>query len=98
MDTDAFIAVHRPQWDRLEELTRARTLDAGGIDELLALYQEVSTHLSTVRSTVPDPALISRLSLLVHRARLRITGARIPLWKHARTFFWADLTLSHIHI
>ncbi|WP_299304539.1 stage II sporulation protein M [uncultured Brachybacterium sp.] len=91
MDTDAFIAVHRPQWDRLQELTRSRQLDAAGIDELLSLYQETSTHLSTVRSTNPDPALISRLSLLVHRARLRITGARIPLWKHARTFFWEDL-------
>ena len=91
MDTDAFIAVHRPQWDRLQELTRSRHLDAAGIDELLSLYQETSTHLSTVRSTNPDPALISRLSLLVHRARLRITGARIPLWKHARTFFWEDL-------
>lgn len=91
MDTDAFIAVHRPQWDRLQELTRSRQLDAAGIDELLSLYQETSTHLSTVRSTNPDPALISRLSLLVHRARLRITGARIPLWKHARSFFWEDL-------
>lgn len=91
MDSDAFLAVHRPQWDRLQELTRSRTLDADGIDELLALYQETSTHLSTIRSTNPDPALISRLSLLVHRARLRITGARTPLWKHARTFFWEDL-------
>ncbi|MGO1567527.1 MAG: stage II sporulation protein M, partial [Brachybacterium sp.] len=91
MDTDAFIAVHRPQWDRLQELTRSRDPDAAGIDELLSLYQETSTHLSTVRSTNPDPVLISRLSLLVHRARLRITGARTPLWKHARTFFWEDL-------
>mgnify|MGYP003767565015 CR=1 FL=1 len=91
MDTDAFIAVHRPQWDRLQELTRSRDLDAAGIDELLSLYQETSTHLSTVRSTNPDPVLISRLSLLVHRARLRITGARTPLWKHARAFFWEDL-------
>ena len=91
MDTDAFIAVHRPQWERLQELTRSRTLDAAGIDELLSLYQETSTHLSTVRSTNPDPALVSRLSLLVHQARLRITGARTPLWKHARTFFWEDL-------
>lgn len=91
VDTDAFIAVHRPQWDRLQELTRSRSLDAAGVDELISLYQETSTHLSTVRSTTPDPALISRLSLLVHRARLRITGARIPLWKHARTFFWEDL-------
>lgn len=91
MDTDAFIAVHRPQWERLAALTRARTLDAQAIDELLALYQETSTHLSTVRSTNPDPALTARLSLLVHRARLRITGARVPLWKHARSFLWEDL-------
>lgn len=91
MDTDAFIAVHRPQWERLAALTRARSLDARDIDELLALYQEASTHLSTVRSTNPDPALTARLSLLVHRARLRITGARVPLWKNARTFLWEDL-------
>lgn len=91
MDTDAFIAVHGPQWDRLQDLTRSRSLDAAGVDELISLYQETSTHLSTVRSTAPDPALISKLSLLVHRARLRIAGARTPLWKHARTFFWEDL-------
>jgi len=91
VDTDAFIAVHRPQWDRLQELTRSRTLDAEGVDELMSLYQETATHLSTVRSTNPDPALTARLSLLVHRARLRITGARTPLWRHTRTFFWEDL-------
>ena len=91
MDTDAFIAVHRPQWDRLQELTRRRALDAADVDELLSLYQETATHLSTVRSTNPDPALTARLSLLVHRARLRITGARTPLWRHVRTFFWEDL-------
>ena len=91
VDIDAFISVHRPQWDRLAELTRARRLDAAGIDELLSLYRMTATHLSTVRSTNPDPALTARLSLLVHRARLRITGARTPLWKHARTFFWEDL-------
>src|SRR5690625_5843750 len=56
VDTDAFIAVHRPQWDRLQELTRSRTLDAEGVDELMSLYQETATHLSTVRSTNPDPA------------------------------------------
>src|SRR5690625_2490025 len=60
VDTDAFIAVHRPQWDRLQELTRSRTLDAEGVDELMSLYQETATHLSTVRSTNPDPALTAR--------------------------------------
>ena len=91
VDTDAFISVHSPQWERLAELTRTRRLDAEGIDELVSLYQATATHLSTVRSTNPDPALTARLSLLVHRARLRITGARTPLWKHARSFFWEDL-------
>lgn len=91
MDTDAFIAVHRPSWDRLAQLTRARHLDADGIDELISLYRTTATHLSTVRSTNPDPALTARLSLLLHRARLRITGARVPLWRHARTFFVEDL-------
>ncbi|MGY5765941.1 stage II sporulation protein M [Brachybacterium sp. DNPG3] len=91
MDIDAFIAVHRGDWERLRELTRRRRLAASEIDELIALYQETATHLSTVRSTVPDPALTARLSLLVHRARLRITGTRVPLWSHARRFLWDDL-------
>lgn len=91
MDTDAFIAVHRSSWDRLAALTRARRLDAAQIDELISLYQATATHLSTVRSTNPDPVLTARLSLLLHRARLRITGARVPLWRHARTFVADDL-------
>src|SRR5699024_5592970 len=91
VDTDALIAVHRQQLARLRELTRSRTLDADGIDALLTLYHETSTQVSTIRSNNPDPTLVSRLSLLVHQARLRITGARTPLWKHARTFFWEDL-------
>lgn len=91
MDLDAFIAVNRPHWDRLRTLTRARSLDAEQIDELLALYRRAATDLSTVRSRTPDPALTAQLSLLVHRARLRITGARVPLWKHVRTFVLDDL-------
>lgn len=91
VDIDAFIAVHREEWERLRELTSRRRLDAPEIDELIALYQETATHLSTVRSTVADPALTARLSLLVHRARLRITGTRVPLWSHLRRFFWDDL-------
>lgn len=91
VDTDAFIAVHRDEWQRLAALTRRRRLDGAEIDELISLYQATATHLSTIRSSNPDPQLISRLSLILHRARLRITGARVPLWRHARTFFWEDL-------
>jgi uncharacterized membrane protein SpoIIM required for sporulation len=49
-------------------------------DELVRLYQEVATHLSTVRSAAPDPVLVTRLSDLLQRARTRIAGAHEPAW------------------
>lgn len=91
MDIDAVIAVHRPQWERLRRLTSRRALDAEEIDELVALYQETATHLSVVRSTTADPALTAQLSLLLHRARLRITGTRVTTWAHVRAFVLRDL-------
>ncbi|MCL6423948.1 stage II sporulation protein M [Brachybacterium sp. JHP9] len=91
MDTDAFIAVHQSDWERLRALSRTRALDGEQIDELIALYQRTATHLSTIRSTSPDPVLTARLSVLLNRARLRITGARTPLWGQVRRFWWEDL-------
>ena len=40
-------------------------------DELVDLYQEVATHLSVIRSSAPDPAVITYLSALLARARTR---------------------------
>lgn len=91
MDIDAFIAVRGQDWERLRQLLRVRRPDAGEIDELVALYQRTATDLSLVRSRNPDPALQARLSMLVHRTRLRITGARTGLWAHVRAFLWDDL-------
>lgn len=91
MDTDAFIAVHGADWDRLDELSRTRRLDGARIEEMIALYQRVTAQLSTVRSTNPDPVLTARLSVILHRARLRITGARTPMWGQVKRFFWEDL-------
>src|SRR5690625_7814884 len=67
VDTDAFIAVHRPEWDRVQELTRSGTLDAGGVDELMSLDEETATHLSSVRSTHAAAALRAGLPLVEHR-------------------------------
>ena len=51
MDVDAFVVAHRPTWDRLEQLIkRRRKLTGAEVDELVDLYQRVSTHLSMVRS------------------------------------------------
>lgn len=80
MDVDAFVLAHRASWDRLELLlTRRRALTGAEVDELVDLYQRVSTHLSMVRSSSADPVLIGRLSGLVARARSVVTGAHAPL-------------------
>jgi uncharacterized membrane protein SpoIIM required for sporulation len=80
VDVDALAAVHGPSWDRLDALARRRRLDGSEADELVRLYQSVATDLSTVRSTAPDPVLVSRLSATLARARSRMTGAHEPAW------------------
>ena len=79
---------HRGTWDRLEYLTKhRRRLSGAEADELVDLYQRVSTHLSMVRSSSNDSVLIGRLSTLVARGRAAVTGAHAPL---SREFvrFW----------
>ncbi len=82
MDVDAFVLAHQDSWNRLDHLAkRRRTLTGPEVDELVDLYQRVSTHLSTVRSSSTDSVLVGRLSALVARARSAVTGAHAPLWR-----------------
>ena len=77
MDVDAFVFSHRGTWRRLDHLVkRRRHLSGAEVDELVDLYQRVSTHLSMVRSASTDSVLIGRLSSLVARARAAVTGAQ----------------------
>ena len=91
MDVDAFVLTHRGTWDRLDQLIkRRRSLSGAEVDELVELYQRVSTHLSILRSASTigsDSLLIGRLSSLIARARSVVTGAHAPL---SSTFvrFW----------
>lgn len=78
VDLDAFSAVHGATWTRLDALASQRHLTGAESDELVRLYQEVATHLSTVRSVAPDPAVVSRLSDILGRARAAISGAHEP--------------------
>ncbi|NRQ34766.1 stage II sporulation protein M [Nonomuraea sp. NN258] len=88
MDIDAFVTAHRPIWDRLEHLLKNRSsLTGDQVDELVDLYQRVSTHLSIVRSSSTDAMLIGRLSALVARARSAVTGAHAPAWREFIRFF-----------
>jgi uncharacterized membrane protein SpoIIM required for sporulation len=88
VDVDAFVLAHRGTWDRLDRLVgRRRSLTGAEVDELVELYQRVSTHLSMLRSATSDSVLIGRLSSLVAHARSVVTGAHAPL---SSTFvrFW----------
>jgi uncharacterized membrane protein SpoIIM required for sporulation len=88
VDVDAFVLAHRATWDRLEALVKRRKrLSGAEVDELVELYQKVSTHLSMVRSTSSDSVLVGRLSTLVARARSAVTGAHAPLWSEFARFW-----------
>ncbi|GAB3486473.1 stage II sporulation protein M [Nocardiopsis coralliicola] len=90
MDIDVFAAVHRDEWDRLEKLVRrSRRLSGDEVDELVDLYQKVSTHLSLVRSSGADPVLTGRLSGLVARSRAAVIGAESSAWRDIGRFFTA---------
>jgi uncharacterized membrane protein SpoIIM required for sporulation len=91
VDIDAYVAVHRPEWDRLEELVRRAgrpsRLTGAEVDELVRLYQRVATHLSVVQTRSPDPLLVARLSRLVAAGRAAVLGAHAPAWRQVAAFF-----------
>ncbi len=88
MDVDAYVAAHGRDWDRLEALSaRAGRLSGREVDELVTLYSRTSTHLSVVRSSSADPALVARLSRIVASARAAVTGTDAPAWRDLARFF-----------
>jgi uncharacterized membrane protein SpoIIM required for sporulation len=87
VNVDALVATHHEQWERLDQLSRRRRLSGAEADELLDLYERVSTHLSQVRSTAPDPALVRHLSSLLTRSRLALAGRQASTWSGVATFF-----------
>ena len=91
MDLDAFSAVHGSTWQRLDTLASQRHLSGAQSDELVRLYQEVATHLSTVRSVAPDPSVVSRLSDVLGRARAAIAGAHDPALSDVARFLVLSL-------
>ena len=84
---DAFSAVNGDKWSRLKELAAKRRLTGAEADELLALYQSASGHLSLVRSIAPESALSASLSATLALARTRFTGARSNATADLARFF-----------
>jgi len=94
VDLDAYVAAHREEWSRLEELlgraSRPRRLSGDEVDQLVELYQRTATHLSVVQSAGPDAVLVARLSTLVARARGVVAGSRRAAWSDVARFLRAD--------
>lgn len=94
MDVDRFIATNQPVWERLSELVRRASRGVGRLspdelDEIVVLYQRVSTHLSYARSRYRDPALTASLTGLTARAGALVYGTR-PRTVRALGRFFAD--------
>ncbi|WP_127504175.1 stage II sporulation protein M [Actinoplanes solisilvae] len=87
MDLDAFVAEHGGEWRRLRLLVSRRRLDADEADELVTLYQRTTTHLSIVRSRVPDAVILIELSNLVIAARAALVRGPRFSWRQSGRFF-----------
>ncbi len=76
---------------RAGRLRRSRTpslpLDAVAVEELLRLYQRASSDLSYARTHYRDPALISRLTILVADAQAVIHGSHTADFGSLSRFF-----------
>jgi uncharacterized membrane protein SpoIIM required for sporulation len=97
VDVDAYALAHQAEWDQLAALVRRRRrLTGAEADELVALYQRASTHLSHLRAgtviggTVVDPVRVARLATLVARARSAVTGTHVPSWRLVARFAVRD--------
>jgi uncharacterized membrane protein SpoIIM required for sporulation len=86
MDLDAYVSVHTGAWRRLEELSGRSSASGAEADELVDLYEQVGTHLSVIRSSSPDAAVVSYLSGLLARARIRLVGSKAMSWADISDF------------
>jgi uncharacterized membrane protein SpoIIM required for sporulation len=87
VDLDAYVQAHAHEWQRLDALLQRHRLSGPESDELVDRYQQVATHLSVVRTSAPDPALVAHLSSLLARARNRAVGTRVSTWRGVASFF-----------
>ncbi|MCS4485050.1 stage II sporulation protein M [Gleimia sp. 6138-11-ORH1] len=87
MDLDAYVATHQSTWAELDELSRKPRLSSAEADRLVKLYQQTTTHLSTLRSQAPDATLVMSLSAVVSRSRRKLGSSSESLLHSIQHFF-----------
>lgn len=80
MDIDQFLVQNRPTWKRLGQLSerahKRRKLTGDELEELVALYQRSSGHLSHAQAVYPDPEVLQELTMVVAGSSAVIYGSR----------------------
>jgi len=102
VNVDQFIRANQPAWDRLDELTKAsrrsvQSLSPEQVDELVALYQRTSAHLSHAREAYRSPALVNALTRRVAAAHGVIYGKRARSVRSIGRFFSETFPASVWH-
>lgn len=91
MDIDVFVARHEKTWNRLEILVDKRKLTGRQCDELVALYQVSSAHLSYIQSNFSDDDVVLYLSRILSKANTRIASSSKSNMKNIKEFFVKSL-------
>ncbi|WP_243226157.1 stage II sporulation protein M [Microbacterium sp. CIAB417] len=87
MDADALSDARRTEWERLDELSRARLDDGDRVDELIVRYRAASADLAELKTSVGESPQSAYLSTILARARLRLTGAGDSVLTQITRFF-----------
>lgn len=66
--------MHGPQWDRLSALAGKKRLTSEEANEFRHRYTRASKDLSKIQSVAPDSDVAIRLSNIIHRSRMQLTG------------------------
>lgn len=83
--------MRRPEWTRLDALSRKRALTGVEVDELIMRYRAASADLAELKTSVGDSPQGAYLSTILARARLRFTGAPENILAQTVRFFRRQL-------
>jgi len=75
MDLDAITAARRGEWERLAELSSSRALSGPEVDELVDRYRSASADLADIKTSAGRTPVGDHVSMILGRARLRLTRA-----------------------
>ncbi len=87
MDPALLAELRGPAWARLSTLASRNTLTAAEAEEFLLLYRSASKDLSRIQTVAPDSEVSIRLSNIIHRSRMQLTGVPLGL-RGSLAQFW----------